>query len=259
MFGQTKYECRVEWGMRGAREAAERGDIVIIVDVLSFSTTVVTGVHFGAVIYPYPPSKNGEDQQYAKQVQAEVVAGRSEGKRLQRPSLSPVSFNANHGNKKYILCSLNGSRCSWIAKKVPALLAGCLLNVSAVAEAANQLRSDTGASVTVVPCGEHWDGVKEGENTMRPSIEDYLGAGAILSKLKGSKSPEADVCEGAFQSSKKRLGELIWESGSGMELRERGFGEDVLHAARLDVFNTVPFLVDNYFKNLSSGQQENLT
>ncbi|MFT9596793.1 hypothetical protein [Mesobacillus sp.] len=41
MFSQSLYECKVEWGRRGAREAAERGDIVIIVDVLSFSSTIV--------------------------------------------------------------------------------------------------------------------------------------------------------------------------------------------------------------------------
>ncbi|HZG57243.1 hypothetical protein [Paenibacillus sp.] len=39
-FDQSPYGCRVEWGVRGAREAAVRGDIVIVVDVFSFSSTV---------------------------------------------------------------------------------------------------------------------------------------------------------------------------------------------------------------------------
>lgn len=46
-FDQSPYECRMEWGRRGAREAAERGDIVIIVDVLSFSSTVISAVSRG--------------------------------------------------------------------------------------------------------------------------------------------------------------------------------------------------------------------
>ncbi|MBS4192756.1 hypothetical protein KHA94_21735 [Bacillus sp. FJAT-49705] len=52
MFNLSPYVCRVEWGIRGARNAAERGDIIIIVDVLSFSSTVISAVNYGAIIYP---------------------------------------------------------------------------------------------------------------------------------------------------------------------------------------------------------------
>ncbi|MCK9910495.1 2-phosphosulfolactate phosphatase, partial [Microbacteriaceae bacterium K1510] len=110
------------------------------------------------------------------------------------PSLSPVSFGADHRGKKFVLCSLNGAACTWLASKVPALLVGSLLNASAAANLANQLQSETGAAITVIPCGEHWPAGKEDENSLRPAIEDYLGAGAILSKLAGSKSPEARFC-----------------------------------------------------------------
>jgi 2-phosphosulfolactate phosphatase len=237
----------VEWGKRGAREAAERGDITIVVDVLSFSSTVVTAVNYGAIIFPYPPPINEQAMDYANQVGAELLLGRAEAARLGKPSLSPVSFGPDHAGRKFVLCSLNGAACTWLAAKVPALLVGSLLNASAVAKLANRLQSETGANITVVPCGEHWNHVSEGENGLRPAVEDYLGAGAILSKLKGSKSPEAQICIGAFQQSEANLSELLWDCGSGRELREFGFEDDVRHCARVDVYQDVPVLQNDHF------------
>jgi hypothetical protein len=39
--------------------------------------------------------------------------------------------------------------------------------------------------------------------------------GAILAGLGGRKSPEAEVCAGAYTCSVNRLKDLIWDSGSG--------------------------------------------
>ncbi|WHZ04063.1 2-phosphosulfolactate phosphatase [Neobacillus sp. YX16] len=245
MFDQSPYTCRVEWGRRGAREAAERGDIIIIVDVLSFSSTVVSALNFDAVIYPYPPNLDGKE--YAQTINAEYILGRAEAAKAGKPTLSPVSFNDEHTNKKYVLTSLNGAFCTWIASKVPALLIGSLLNASSAAAVANQLRLQKNASITVIPCGEMWSNGKEEEDTLRPAIEDYLGAGAILSYLEGEKSPEAEVCKGAFYHAEPKLNELIWDCGSGRELREKGFGADVKHCSQLNTYQTVPFLRNNHF------------
>ncbi|WP_421379432.1 2-phosphosulfolactate phosphatase [Bacillus salacetis] len=245
LFDQTPYDCRLEWGRRGAREAAERGDILIIVDVLSFSSAVVSALHHGALIYPYPPDLDGIE--YARLVEAEYILGRAEAARKGKPTLSPVSFNEGQGGKKYVLASLNGAYCTWIASGVPALLAGSLLNASAAAAAANKIRKKVNCSITIVPCGEQWSDVKGHDDTLRPSVEDYLGAGAILSCLKGSKSPEALVCENAFNSSRSKISDLIWECGSGRELRERGFGNDVKHCSRLNALQVVPSLLGDHF------------
>lgn len=251
MFDQSPYECRVEWGQRGAREAAERGDITIIVDVLSFSSTIVTAVNFGAVIFPYPIFPNGQEKDYADKVGGKLILGRAEGAKLGLPSLSPVTFSKTHADKKFVLCSLNGASCTWIASKVPALLVGCLLNASAVASVANHLKTKTNANITIIPCGEKWSDVKEGENGLRPSIEDYLGTGLILSKLEGKKSPEAEVCLNAFHNLEKKINELIWDCGSGRELRERGFEDDVRHSSRINVYQTVPMLHKDHFIDAS--------
>ena len=246
-FDQSPFEIKFEWGQRGARAAAERGDIVIIVDVLSFSSTVVTAVGYGAEIYPYPPPINENAKAFAEQIQAQLVLGRAEALKFGGHSLSPLSFTPEDNGKKFVMCSLNGAACTWIASKVPALLIGCPLNASAVANMANQLKNKWSAKITVVACGEQWSDALENENKLRPGIEDYLGAGMILSKLEGSKSPEAEVCVGAFEYSKKHFKELLWECASGRELRERGFGQDVQFCSQTDISQHVPILCDGRF------------
>jgi 2-phosphosulfolactate phosphatase len=52
VFAQSPYRCRLDWGRHGARAAAERQDILVIVDTLSFSTAVVTAVQRGGLVYP---------------------------------------------------------------------------------------------------------------------------------------------------------------------------------------------------------------
>lgn len=129
------------------------------------------------------------------------------------------------------------------------LLIGSLLNASSVASFANHLKNEKNMNITVIPCGEVWNDLYENEDSLRPSIEDYLGAGAILSELEGTKSPEAEVCIGAFLQSKHKLKELIWECGSGRELRMKGFEDDVRHCSQLNHFKVVPILQNNCFVN----------
>ncbi|MBI1923015.1 2-phosphosulfolactate phosphatase [Candidatus Poribacteria bacterium] len=250
MFSQTPYRYRLEWGSRGAREAAERGDVVVIVDTLSFSSAVIAAVQAGMEVYPLPTGV--EATLLARRVGAEVAVHRREVPGNGRYSLSPLTFLDGPRGNRVVLPSLNGSMCSAIANHAPAVLIGAPLNAHAVASYVSQLQQRSGLPVTVIACGEHWVDVRGEENWLRPAIEDYLGAGAILSYLTARDlSPEAEVCRAAFLGSRERLGTLIWECGSGRELRERGFEADVRYAARLDVCEVIPLLVDGAFKDAS--------
>jgi 2-phosphosulfolactate phosphatase len=246
MFDQAPYTCGMEWGPRGARDAAERGEVVIVVDVLRFSSATVTAVQYGAWIYPLP--WEGDAEAYARHVGAEVAQGREGGR-----SLSPLSFGPSDAGRRFVLRSPNGAAAaSAAAARGARLLVGCLLNATGVAAEAERLRRLAGACVTVVPCGEQWADAAPNEQRLRPCVEDYLGAGAILARLGGNLSPEAEVCAEAFRGARLRLAELIWECGSGRELRERGFGEDVRHSAQLDRYAAVPMLLGGHFENRAS-------
>ncbi|GCE21551.1 2-phosphosulfolactate phosphatase [Dictyobacter kobayashii] len=146
-----------------------------------------------------------------------------------------------------MLASPNGATCSQYGRQVPFLFVGTLINAEAVAAVVAALlatRSDL--AVTIIACGERWNvpSISPKGEEMRVAIEDYLGAGALLSYLPYAKSPEAVVCEGAFRQAKDQLAALLWECGSGRELRARGFEQDVVHASQLNRYQTVPAMRD---------------
>ena len=244
-FSQYPYRCRIDWGRRGTREAAERGDILVIVDTLSFSTAVATAVHYGGIIYPC--SKTDDVELFAKRVGGAVAVGRKDVPKQGRFSLSPLTYVNVEPGTRIVLASPNGATCSRYAQAVPYLFVGALVNAQAVAATVSAVLDVTDLCMTIIACGERWKTPSE-DGELRMAIEDYLGAGAILSCLQFAKSPEADVCEGAFRSAQNDLQAIIWECGSGRELREVGFGEDVQHAAQLNLYSSVPVMCGEYLQ-----------
>ena len=138
-----------------------------------------------------------------------------------------------------MLPSPNGASLS-LAAKDAVTLAGCLRNASAVAEVAIRL----GARISVIPAGERW-----ADNSLRPCLEDWIGAGAIIDQLTGSLSPEAQAAVDVYRGSGPDLAERIRHCGSGVELIEVGYEKDVVLGSKLDVSRSVPMLVDSAYIN----------
>ena len=239
MFSQDPYRCRLDWGRRGTRAAAARGDILVIVDTLSFSTAVATAVQYGGSVYPC--ALTDDPVALAGQIGGEAAVGRREVPARGRFSLSPGTFVNLAPGTRIVLASPNGATCSRYARDVPYLFVGALVNAAAVGAAVARLLARTGLCVTVIACGERWPEPGE-DGELRVALEDYLGAGAILSALPGTLSPEARVCAGAFRAARPELAALLWDCGSGRELREKGFPADVRHAAQLDCYSSVPLM-----------------
>ncbi|HSI59715.1 MAG TPA: 2-phosphosulfolactate phosphatase, partial [Ideonella sp.] len=131
------------------------------------------------------------------------------------------------------LPSPNGATLS-LDCHAPVVLAGCLRNASAVAAYA----ASQPGPITVIACGEQWP-----DGTLRPAVEDLLGAGALIRALAGSKSPEARAAEAAFDGLCSDLAGALAGCASGIELAQRGFAADVLLAAAHDSSTCVPRLV----------------
>src|SRR5215468_6306659 len=113
-FDQSGYDVRVEWGGVGLRALLGTSDVVIIVDVLSFSTCVDVAVANGALVYP------SADTGGAAATFAASVGGVCAGKRGEsRYSLSPATFaSAEHGTR-VVLPSPNGGALSLQTGHVP--------------------------------------------------------------------------------------------------------------------------------------------
>lgn len=244
-WSQAGFRCRLEWGRRGARVAAEQGDILVVVDVLSFSTASVTAVHHGGLIYPC--AWTDDPPALAATLGAEAAVSRGDVPAKGRFSLSPPTFNAIERGTRVVLASPNGATCSSYGREVQHLLVGALLNARAVANAVADLLVTTNLNVTILACGERWRQPSE-DGELRFAIEDYLGAGAIISGLPDSvsRSPEADLCGRAFRSVGDGLREVLWESGSGRELREFGYPQDVEHCAQVNTHETVPYMENDW-------------
>lgn len=241
IFSQAPYRCRLDWGVPGVRRAAERHDIIVLVDVLSFSTTVAQAVEQGAVVHS---CGEGDDvRTLTAELKAELAVARDRVPADGRFSLSPSTFDGVAVGTRVLLPSLNGGACSQCSGSAPHIFAGALVNADAVAGAVTSLLDGSQLNVTVIACGER-DGADptSSEGAFRVAIEDYLGAGSILSRIPFSHSPEAYLCASAFVKSRSRIGDLIWDCASGRELREAGFDGDVKFAARLGVLDVVPSL-----------------
>ncbi len=236
-YDQTGFDHRFGWGRRAVRDAVTRGDVIVIVDVLSFSTAVAAGVAHGATIFPFEHKDERTARAYASHVGAELRTAALDADATRR-ALSPRGFSASDAGKAWVLCSPNGATCSRIASTSPAVFAGALVNASAVAAAAQAV----GGPIAVVACGELWNEAREGENVLRPALEDALGAGAILAALEGSRSPEARVAAAGFEVARDHLENLIHECASGRELLEHGHAGDVAFSARLDALEVAPRL-----------------
>jgi 2-phosphosulfolactate phosphatase len=226
-FTQSEFDTRLEWGEHGVNLLVPISDVVIIVDVLSFTTCVEIATNRKAIIYPYR-GRIEMAQEFARSVGAELAQKRGDAKY----SLSPNSMLQVPEGVKLVLPSPNGSTLTLATGKTPTL-AGCLRNARAVAKSAKRY----GNRIAVIPAGERWP-----DGSLRPSFEDLIGAGAIIRYLEGTCSPEAYVAMSAFQAAEQELTRFLHECGSGKELIERGYKEDVFLAAELNVSDCVPTL-----------------
>lgn len=223
---------RCEWAREGIEALRAQVSVMVIVDVLSFSTAVDIAVGRGAVIYPFPLGDHEAAKTAAEKVGAMVAAPkRAAGGQF---SLSPASLRELNPGDRLLLPSPNGSRLSLACGDTP-VLAGCLRNAKAVAAKARELagRGDIG----LIPAGERWPG-----DTLRPAIEDLIGAGAIIEALEGEMIAEARVARDAWRSAQSDLDVLVRDCLSGRELIERGFEIDVTLALERDASAVAPVL-----------------
>lgn len=211
---------RLDWGPEGLAALLPESDVVVVVDVLSFSTCVDVALARGVTVFPFA-ARGDEAAAFARAIGAEYAGPRG----VARYSLSPAAFETAPAGARVLLPSPNGGSLALRAGAVPTLTAG-LRNAAAVARAARGI----GTRVAVVPAGERWP-----SGALRPALEDLLGAGAVVAALGGGESPEAAA---------PHLEAALLDCVSGRELIGGGYRGDVLAAAELDVSRAVPVLRD---------------
>jgi 2-phosphosulfolactate phosphatase len=238
-YQQNGYTLRFGWGLQGLQALLPVSDVIVVIDVLSFCSAVDIAVERGAWVYPVP-AHDSQAEKLAREVGG-IVAEKTASQGSF--SLSPSSLLDIPAGTRLILPSPNGANLSAHTAGIPTL-AGCLRNANSVAHAVQR----QGSNITVIAAGERWP-----DGSLRPALEDLLGAGAILAELEGSYSPEAQAAVNAFQGARNGLAATLRECASGRESIARGRSQDVDLVSTLNASECAPQLKDRAFGSLGSA------
>jgi len=247
---QGGFRLRFGWGLVEALELTADPDrqLVVIVDVLSFTTTVSVAADMGVEVWPYR-WRDDSAQGFAQERDAELAVGRSVAAEGQI-SLSPASLRRASGLRRLVLPSPNGSTIAQaLDRPSMTVIAACLRNAKEVANlVGTQMRLDPSLPLSVVAAGERW-----GDGSLRPAVEDLWGAGAVLAAVLDpvaqAASPEARAAAAAYGEAPGSVPDLLLHCASGRELTAAGFQQDVEIAAEIDSSRSVPVLLGGRFVN----------
>jgi 2-phosphosulfolactate phosphatase len=243
VHSQGGFDRRFEWGLAGMRQLASVVEVVVVVDVLSFTTCVDVAVGRGARVYP-ARWKGDRASDLARELKAALAVGRSATDRDHPYSLSPASLMGISEGTRLVLPSPNGATiCVEAAASGAVVFAGCLRNAGSVADAA----ASHGRTIAVIAAGEQWP-----DGSLRPALEDLVGAGVILDALGGHPSPEASA---AIAASRAATHADLAGCASARELVASGFDTDVALALMRDASKARPVLQDGAFVNGGPGAQ----
>ncbi|SBW26106.1 2-phosphosulfolactate phosphatase [Protofrankia symbiont of Coriaria ruscifolia] len=253
---QRPFSVRFGWGAEDLAVLARASDVIVIVDVLRFTTAVAVATARGAHVLPFR-WRDASAPRFAVE-QGAVLAGLREDPATPW-SLSPTDLAGIPAGTRLVLPSPNGAALSAAAIELgTTVVAGCLRNAAAVG-ALLAAEVAAGHRVAVIAAGERWPdpaGIPHA-GPLRPVVEDLLGAGAVIARTVDAGvltrvpiSPEARAAMAAFRAAEPDLHDELRGSVSGRELLALGWDDDVASAARLDVDPVVPTLHDGAFTAL---------
>ncbi|WP_072802081.1 2-phosphosulfolactate phosphatase [Rhodococcoides yunnanense] len=242
---QLSHNGRFDWGPSGAAALAPASDVAVVVDVLSFTTTLSVALDRGTHVIPWH-SRDETARTLARSQDASLAVGRSVA-RAGEISLSPATLRMGQAPARLVLPSPNGSTiASALSTETTVCVGASLRNAAAVASWISHTVGPN-AVVSVVAAGERWP---DGE--LRPAVEDLWGAGYVLAELAlrdpaRSFSPEARVAIDAWTAVSSAVHDRLRQCASGQELIDIGFAADVDIAAEVDGSRTVPVLRNGCF------------
>src|SRR4030095_1938377 len=219
-------QVRIELGPSGALAAAKRGDVIIVIDAIRASSTIMTALANGV--------KCVRPVATAEECVGEITMGERGGKKIAQVDYdnSPLVFNSGqlHG-KEVVLTSSNGTECILAAgsDSKAVVLIGALLNASSVAQFALETARTTGRGISILVAGRNNEAV----------TEDVIAASEIAFSLRGAPI-HSDI---DLIVSEDFVLDFL-NSASGRNRAALGRSEDVIFCARKDVFDIVPVFRD---------------
>ncbi len=167
---QVSASVRYDWGLTGATAIGESADVAVVVDVLSFTTTVTVALDAGIAVLPFRWGDHVAAERYARQHDAALAVGRARAAAGQI-SLSPASIRHAPPPARLVLPSPNGSTIAYeLADRAGTCLAASLRNAAAVATWITERHDPAITTAAVIAAGERWP-----DGSLRPAVEDLWG------------------------------------------------------------------------------------
>ena len=164
---QGGHLLRHDWGPAGAAATTADADVAVVVDVLSFTTTLSVAADAGIAVLPYRWA-DATAAAFAAEHDAVLAVPRSAAG-TDQISLSPASVRrADPAPDRLVLPSPNGSTITHrLVGEVPVVVGACLRNATAVAAWITRTHRPGSTTVAVVSAGERWP-----DGSLRPAVED---------------------------------------------------------------------------------------
>lgn len=165
----------LEFVARDASKAVERRNLIIVIDVLRTSTSIIVALVKGAKSV-IPTTTLREARQLHEEHPDYILVGERGGYKPRGFDIgnSPVALAAERvQGKDLIITTTNGTRALAKSKGSRWVLIGAFLNAEAIAMKAAEISSESGRGISFVLAGE--------KNHF--SLEDFICAGAIAERF----------------------------------------------------------------------------
>lgn len=219
---------------------ALHGRVVVILDVVRASTTIVQGIASGCEVFlPVPSVAAARRLARGLPAATRLLGGERGGARVLGFDLgnSPWEYLPERvAGKTIVFTTTNGTSAINAARGAGETLIGAFVNLGAVTRRLAQRGSD----VTLAAAGR----------AGRPVLDDVVCAGMMAQEvvtLLGDSCTLTDAARIAVQASvsyRGRLRALLEESASGRALLNIGYDRDLDFCAQLSVLDVVPRVVD---------------
>ena len=225
---------------KNAGSAVERGDVVVVVDVLRCTSSIITALIHGAKsVLPVRTVKKA--RKIYEDNPRYILAGERQGLKPKGFTLgnSPLSFTKDLvEGKDIVITTTSGTMALTKVMGSKWVLIGALLNAKCVAEAAFMLSEKEDRGISLVLSGSRG----------RFSLEDFIGAGAIIDgfpKVRMERADGAYAAFLAFNNAKNSLTTTLQDGDHGKTLHRLGLGKDVIFCSQLNRYKIVPRLKHN--------------
>jgi 2-phosphosulfolactate phosphatase len=229
----------LEFSAKDADRAVERGDLIIVIDVLRCSTSIVNALANGAkAVIPTVTLK--EAYRLRSQHPDCLLAGERGSRKPRDFDLgnSPLEFTSEKVcGKNLVMTTTSGTVALVRSRQAEWVFVGAFLNSTTVARKTAEVAEKEEKDVSLVLSGE------KGEF----SFEDFICAGAITERFPSNKvhySDKALAALLAFKQAQDNLCKNVMKAEHAKHLMRTGFMRDIEFSCQLDILKIVPIYKD---------------